>query len=82
LTVENGIIVDQFLRTSDPDIHAAGDVANFPNPALGTRIRVEHEDNANKMGQHAGRNMAGTARQLIAEPGPFTPQRLKGRLPT
>jgi 3-phenylpropionate/trans-cinnamate dioxygenase ferredoxin reductase component len=61
LTVENGIIVDQFLRTSDPYIYAAGDVANFPNPALGTRVRVEHEDNANKMGQHGGRNMAGAA---------------------
>src|SRR5206468_3403981 len=35
------------------------DVANFFNPALGKRIRVEHEDNANTMGNHAGRNMAG-----------------------
>lgn len=59
LEVENGIVVDEFLRTSQPDIHAAGDVAAFFNPALGTRIRVEHEDNANSMGQSAGRNMAG-----------------------
>jgi 3-phenylpropionate/trans-cinnamate dioxygenase ferredoxin reductase subunit len=59
LSVENGIIVDEFLRTSHPDIHAAGDVANFYNPALGKRIRVEHEDNANSMGRLAGRNMAG-----------------------
>jgi NADPH-dependent 2,4-dienoyl-CoA reductase/sulfur reductase-like enzyme len=59
LKVQNGIIVDAFLRTSHPDIHAAGDVAAFYNPALGTRIRVEHEDNANFMGQLAGRNMAG-----------------------
>ena len=59
LKVENGIIVDEFLRTSQPDIHAAGDVAAFFNPALGTRIRVEHEDNANAMGQLAGGNMAG-----------------------
>jgi 3-phenylpropionate/trans-cinnamate dioxygenase ferredoxin reductase component len=59
LKVENGIIVDEFLRTSHPDIHAAGDVAAFYNPALGTSIRVEHEDNANSMGQLAGRNMAG-----------------------
>jgi NADPH-dependent 2,4-dienoyl-CoA reductase/sulfur reductase-like enzyme len=59
LKVQNGIIVDEFLRTSHPDIHAAGDVAAFYNPALGTRIRVEHEDNANAMGQLAGRNMAG-----------------------
>jgi len=148
LKVNNGIIVDEFLCTSHADIHAAGDVAAFFSPALGTRIRVEHEDNANVMGQLAGRNMAGkfepyhhlpffysdlfelgyeavgevdsrletfadwtrpneegviyyiqnsrvrgvllwnvweqveTARQLIAEPGPFTTKNLKGRLPT
>lgn len=59
LKVENGIIVDEFLRTSESDIYAAGDVAAFSNPALGKRIRVEHEDNANSMGRLAGRNMAG-----------------------
>jgi len=59
LKMENGIVVDEFLRTSDPDIHAAGDVAAFYNPALEKRIRVEHEDNANSMGRLAGRNMAG-----------------------
>lgn len=147
LTVENGIVVDEFLRTRHPDIYAAGDVAAFYNPALGKRIRVEHEDNANSMGKQAGRNMAGAAepyhhlpyfysdlfefgyeavgetdarlemvadwkepyhegviyylesgrvrgvllwnvweqvdaaRRLIAEPGPFRPEDLKGRLP-
>jgi len=60
LRVENGIVVDDLLRTSAPDVFAAGDVANFLNPALGTRIRVEHEDNANTMGAAAGRSMAGT----------------------
>lgn len=59
LTVENGVVVDEFLRTSHPDIYAAGDVAAFHNPVLGERIRVEHEDNANTMGRAAGRNMAG-----------------------
>lgn len=59
LEVENGIVVDEFLRTKHPDIFAAGDVANFYNPALATRMRVEHEDNANTMGRQAGRNMAG-----------------------
>ena len=147
LEVGNGIIVNEFLRTSHPDIYAAGDVAEFYNPALGKRIRVEHEDNANSMGRLAGRNMAGkseayqhlpffysdlfdlgyeavgevdsrletftdwkrsngegviyylqndrvrgvllwnvweqveAARQLIAEPGPFTAKNLEGRLP-
>ena len=59
LEVENGIVVDPFLRTRHPDIYAAGDVASFYNPALEKRLRVEHEDNANTMGQFAGRNMAG-----------------------
>lgn len=146
LNVENGIVVDELLRTSEPDIYAAGDVAAFQNPALGKRIRVEHEDNAKTMGWLAGRNMAGqfepyhhlpyfysdmfelgyeavgeldsrletfadwkepnkegviyylqngrvrgvllwnvwgqvgAARDLIAEPGPFRPENLKGRL--
>jgi NADPH-dependent 2,4-dienoyl-CoA reductase/sulfur reductase-like enzyme len=59
LRVENGIVVDELLRSSASDIFAAGDVANFFNPALGTRLRVEHEDNANTMGAAAGRSMAG-----------------------
>jgi NADPH-dependent 2,4-dienoyl-CoA reductase/sulfur reductase-like enzyme len=59
LQVENGIIVDEHLRTSAPDIFAAGDVANFLHSALGKRVRVEHEDNALRMGKMAGRNMAG-----------------------
>ncbi len=147
IEVGNGIIVDEYLRTSHPDIYAAGDVAFFFNPALGKSMRVEHEDNANAMGRQAGRNMAGlneqyhylpsfysdlfelgyeavgeldshmetvsdwqepfrkgvvyylgegrvrgvllwnvwkqveAARRLIAEPGPFRPEDLKGRLP-
>jgi 3-phenylpropionate/trans-cinnamate dioxygenase ferredoxin reductase component len=59
--VANGIEVDASLRTIAPDIYAAGDVASFMNPALGVRLRVEHEDNANTMGQMAGRSMAGSA---------------------
>jgi NADPH-dependent 2,4-dienoyl-CoA reductase/sulfur reductase-like enzyme len=148
LEVEDGIRVDAYLRTSHPDIYASGDVVNFYNPALGRRLRVEHEDNANTMGRLAGQSMAGrtvtydhlpffysdlfelgyeavgevdsqletmadwkqpyregvvyylrdgrvrgvllwnvweqvdAARKLIAEPGPFRPESLKGRLPT
>ncbi|TMB95869.1 MAG: NAD(P)/FAD-dependent oxidoreductase [Chloroflexi bacterium] len=147
LQVENGVVVDEMLRTTAPDVFAAGDVAAFFNPALGGRLRVEHEDNAKAMGRTAGQNMAGqetpyhylpffysdlfdlgyeavgeldsrletvshwqepfrkgvvyylregrvrgvllwnlwkqldAARRLIAEPGPFTPDDLKGRLP-
>ena len=61
LRVDNGIVVDEACRTSQSDIYAAGDVANFENRALGTRLRVEHEDNANTMGRTAGLNMAGRA---------------------
>lgn len=59
LKVDNGIWVDRGLCTSHPGIYAAGDVANFYNPALDQRIRVEHEDNANTMGRLAGQSMAG-----------------------
>jgi len=62
LVVSDGVEVDEQLRTSRREIFAAGDVANFLNPALGKRIRVEHEDNANTMGEIAGRNMAGAGR--------------------
>lgn len=68
LDVDNGILVDEFCRTSHPDIYAAGDVANFANPALGTRVRVEHEDNANTMGRVAGLNMGGRATPYHHQP--------------
>ena len=58
LEVDDGIIVDAGLRTSHPDVFAAGDVARFDAPSLG-RMRVEHEDNAVTMGHAAGRAMAG-----------------------
>ncbi|HEX9426975.1 MAG TPA: FAD-dependent oxidoreductase, partial [Candidatus Polarisedimenticolia bacterium] len=61
LKVDNGIRVDASLRTSRPEIYAAGDVASFHNPVLDRWMRVEHEDNANMMGRMAGRSMAGEA---------------------
>jgi 3-phenylpropionate/trans-cinnamate dioxygenase ferredoxin reductase component len=61
MQVEKGIIVNEFLETSRANIYAAGDVAEFFNPALGKRIRLEHEDNANTMGRFSGRNMAGAS---------------------
>src|SRR5262249_4809138 len=54
LEVENGIRVDTYLRTSQPDIYAAGDEANFYKPALVKRLRVEHGDKANTIGRMAG----------------------------
>lgn len=59
LQVDDGVLVNDHLRTSATDIYAAGDVARFPHPALKKLMRVEHEDNALKMGKQAGRNMAG-----------------------
>jgi len=59
IEVEDGIPVDLRLRTSDPSVFAAGDVARFESPQLGKRLRVEHEDNALTMGKAAGRSMAG-----------------------
>ena len=59
IRVADGIVVDETLRTSHPDIYAAGDVAYFNNQLLHKWMRVEHEDNALSMGRTAGRNMAG-----------------------
>ena len=58
LDVDNGIVVDDHLRTSAPDVYAAGDVALYPDALLGQR-RVEHVDHAEKSGEHAGKVMAG-----------------------
>ncbi|MFJ5259592.1 NAD(P)/FAD-dependent oxidoreductase [Streptomyces sp. NPDC088387] len=54
-----GIVVDGQLRTSDPDIYAAGDVAAFPHGPYGTRVRVEHWANALNGGPAAARAMLG-----------------------
>ena len=59
IEVADGIVVDAHCATSAPGVYAAGDVAAFRNAALGKRLRVEHEDNANTMGRIAGRNLAG-----------------------
>jgi NADPH-dependent 2,4-dienoyl-CoA reductase/sulfur reductase-like enzyme len=66
LAIENGVAVDDRLRTTHPDIYAAGDVAAVPSAVLGRRVRVEHEDAALTMGRFAGRAMAG------ADDGPYT----------
>ena len=59
LTTKDGIVVDEYLRASSPDVYAAGDNAFFPYAAIDRRARVEHWDNAVNQGRHAGRNMAG-----------------------
>ena len=59
IVTSDGIEVDVRLRTSQPDVFAAGDVASVVSPATGRRVRVEHEDAALTMGAAAGRSMAG-----------------------
>lgn len=64
LTVENGIKVDEFLKTSAADIYAGGDAAHYMDLIFGKTRRVEHWDNAVKQGQYL-------AKQLKGEPEPF-----------
>ncbi|CAL9532831.1 Dicamba O-demethylase 1, ferredoxin reductase component [Streptomyces sp. enrichment culture] len=64
-----GIAVDERLRTSDPDIHAAGDVASFPHPLLGIRLRVEHWADALAGGPSAARAMLG--REVVHDRVPY-----------
>lgn len=68
LPVDNGITVDEYLRTDHTEIYAAGDVANVYKPLLGKRMRIEHEDNSNTMGRAAGRNMAGANEKYEYQP--------------
>lgn len=59
ILVDNGILVDEYCRTSLPNVFAAGDVANHYHPLFGRRMRVEHFDNANKQAAAAANNMIG-----------------------
>ena len=59
LAVDNGIVVDEFARTSDADIYAAGDCTNHPSEFLGRRVRLESVQNAMEQGRNAARNMMG-----------------------
>ncbi len=72
LPVDNGIVVDRFLRTVDPAVFAAGDVASYPDAILGRR-RVEHVDQATVSGRAAGANMAALLTGRPLEPYTHTP---------
>jgi NADPH-dependent 2,4-dienoyl-CoA reductase/sulfur reductase-like enzyme len=69
LEVSNGVVTDEALRTSDPDIFAAGDVARSFSPLLGRRIRVEHWSNALNGGIAAAKSMLG--QPVVYDPVPY-----------
>lgn len=68
IEVGNGIVVNEYLETSRPEIYAAGDNAFFPYRVLGQSMRIEHWDHALNQGLCAGRNMAGAAQPYIYQP--------------
>lgn len=68
LTIDNGIQVDQHLRTSDPDIYAAGDCCQFPHPLYQQRLRLESWRCAREQGELAALNMLGGQHVYQAAP--------------
>jgi 3-phenylpropionate/trans-cinnamate dioxygenase ferredoxin reductase component len=66
LEIDNGIVTDEFCRTSIPNVYAAGDVANWWHPDLNQHIRVEHFDNAGSQGTFVGKVIAGATDEPFA----------------